>query len=83
MKKFLPYDWFASPDKLDCTELPPYEAFFSKLRNHNYLEKDFNDYQKLVDGRLDQQRALKMKKLRIQSVPPTYFENYYWLKNIW
>ena len=78
---FFHYECFDSPDKLDCTELPPYEAFLSKLRNHNPLEKDFNDYQKVVNGGLDQQSALK--KLRIQSVPPTGFENYSYLKNIW
>ena len=26
---FFRYEWFDSPDKLDYTELPPYEAFFS------------------------------------------------------
>ena len=77
---FFPYEWFDSPDKLDCTELPPYEAFFSKLRNHNPFEKDFNDYQKVITGRHDQERALE--KLRTQSVPPTGFENYSYLKNI-
>ena len=39
-KVFFPYEWFDSPDKLDCTELAPYEAFFSKMRNHNPLEKN-------------------------------------------
>ena len=58
-KSFFPYEQFDSPDKLDCTELPPFENFFSKLRNHNPLEKYFNDYQKLDYGRLDQQSALK------------------------
>ena len=80
-KSFFPYEWFDSPDKLDYTELSSYEAFFSKLRNHNPLEKDFNDYQKLVIGGLDQKSALK--NLRIQSIPPTGFENYSYLKNIW
>ena len=80
-KTFFPYEWFDSPDKLDCIELPPYETFFIKLRNHNTLEKDFNDYTKLVNGGLQQQSA--QKKLRIQSIPPTGFETYSYLKNIW
>ena len=80
-KGFFPYEWFDSPDNLDCTKLLPYEAFFSKLRNHNPLEKDFNDYQKLVNGGFDQQSALK--NFRIQSIQPTSFENYSYLKNIW
>ena len=48
---------------------------------HFWPKKDFNDYQKLINGGLDQQSALK--KLRIQSVPPTGFEIYSYLKNIW
>ena len=81
IKSFSPYEWVDSSDKLDCTELPPYEAFFSKLRYHNPLEKDFNDYQKLVSGGVDQQSALE--KIRIQSLPPTDFEDNSFLKNIW
>ena len=80
-KGFFPYEWYDSPDKLDCTVLSPYEAFFSKQKILNPLEKDFNDHKKLVNGRLNQQNALK--RLRIQSVPPTGFENYSFLKNIW
>ena len=30
-KILFPYEWFDNPDKLDFPELPPYEAFFSKL----------------------------------------------------
>ena len=30
-KGFLTYEWFDNPDKLNFPELPPYEAFFSKL----------------------------------------------------
>ena len=80
-KDFFHYDWCDSPDKLHSTEMPPYEAFFSKVRNHNPLEKDFIEYQPLVNGRLDQQNALK--KLRIQSIPPTGFKNYSYMKTIW
>ena len=78
MKDFFPYELFDSPDNLDSTELPPYEAFFIKLRNDNHLEKDFNNYQKSVKGGLDQQSALK--KIRIQSLPPKGFEKCSYLK---
>ena len=40
-KGFFTYEWFDNPDKLDFPELLPYEAFFSKLRNSNPLDKDF------------------------------------------
>ena len=46
-KGFFPYEWFDNADKLDFRELTPYEAFFSKLRNSNPLDKDFIDYEKL------------------------------------
>ena len=46
-KGFFPYEWFDCPQKLNNSELPPYDAFFSKLRNVNPLEKDYSDYQKI------------------------------------
>ena len=39
-KGFFPYEWFDNPEKLNNKELPPYDSFFSKLRNINPLEKD-------------------------------------------
>ena len=56
-----------TPDKLDFPGLPPYEAFFSKLRNNNPLDKDFTDYEKLKKSGLDEQQALK--KLQIKTTP--------------
>ena len=44
-------EWF---DSTDCTELPSHETFFSKLRIPNPLENDFNDYENLINGGLDQ-----------------------------
>ena len=39
-KGFFPYDWFDTPEKLDYAHLPPYEAFYSKLKAANVLEID-------------------------------------------
>ena len=47
-KGFFPYEWFDYPQKMNNSEPPPYDAFFSKLRNVNPLEKDCSDYQKLL-----------------------------------
>ena len=58
-KKFFPYELFDSANKLENEELPPYEAFFSKLRNNNPLDRDFKDYQKLRSSGLDEQKVLK------------------------
>ena len=67
-----------NPDKLDFPELPPYEAFFSKLRNNNPLDKDFIDYEKLRTSGFDEQKALK--KLQIKHVPPSGLDNYNYLQ---
>ena len=37
-KRFFPYEWFDHPDKMQNTEFPPYDAFYSKLRSSNPLE---------------------------------------------
>ena len=42
-KGFFPYEWFDHPDKLQNTELPPYDAFYSKLRSCNPLEAKYTD----------------------------------------
>ena len=34
-KGFFPCKWFDCPQKMNNNELPPYDAFFSKLRNVN------------------------------------------------
>ena len=80
-KGFFPYEWFDNPDKLDFPELPPYEAFVSKLRNNNLLDKDFPDYRKLRNTGLDEQEVLKM--LQIKTVPPSGLDNYNYVQDTW
>ena len=80
-KGFFPYEWFDNPDKLDFPELPPYEAFFSKLRNNNPLDKDFIDYEKLRKSGFEEQQALK--KLQIKTVPSSGLDNYNNLQETW
>ena len=77
-KKLFPYEWFDNPNKLDFPELPPYETFFSKLRNNNPLDKDFLDNEKLRKSGLDEEQALK--KLQIKTVPPSGLDNYNYLQ---
>ena len=55
-KRLFPYERFDKPGKLDIHELPPYEAFFRKLRNNNPLNEDFIDYEKLRKIGLDEQQ---------------------------
>ena len=40
-KGVFPYVWFNSLEKLDETQLPPKEAFYSKLNNSNITDDDF------------------------------------------
>ena len=80
-KRFFPYEWFDNPDKLDFPELPPYEAFFSKLENNNPLDKDFIDYEKLRKSEFEEQQALK--KLQIKTVSSSGLDNYNYLQETW
>ena len=79
-KGFFPYEWFESRNKLDATFLPPYECFFSKLRDHNPLEKEFTDFTKLLNSGPSQQEALK--KLRLKVVPLSGVDNYNYLESV-
>ena len=40
-KGFLPYEWLDSLDRLESTELPPHEAFYSSLKKTNISEDDY------------------------------------------
>ena len=62
-------------------ELPPYDFFFSILRNDNPLEKDYNDFQSPNNSGLTTEQAVA--KLRMDRIPPTAAENYSCLQNVW
>ena len=59
---FLPYEWFRCPQKMNTSELPPYDEFFSKLRNVNPLENDYSDDQKILSCGLKTEEALSKMK---------------------
>ena len=80
-KGFFPYEWFDCPEKMNNKELPPYDSFFSILRNSNPLEKDYNDFQNLVNSGLSTEQAVA--KLRMDRIPPTGTENYSYLQSVW
>ena len=68
------YEWFDEPEKLNNIRIPPYETFFSKLRNNNHLKKDYSDCQRRIDGGLTSEEVfLKMKN---KQSPATGQENY-------
>ena len=79
-KGFFPYDYFTSAEQLDETTLPPYETFYSTIKNCNVLE-DYVTFQKLIDQGKSEQEALQA--LRLQTKPKTGPENYQWLQQLW
>ena len=62
-------------------ELPPYDSFFSILRNNNPLEKDHIDFQNLVNSGLTTEQAVAM--LRMDRVPQISSQNYSYLQSVW
>ena len=79
-KGFFPYAWFDHPDKLQNPELPPYDAFYSKLRSCNALETEYTDYVNLLKKRLS--TKLAVVKLKLSKPSPTGIENYHYLQQI-
>ena len=80
-KGFFPYDYFTHADELDETTLPPYQAFYSTIKNCNVLEEEYASFQKLLDQTKSEQEALQ--SLRLPTKPKTGPENYQWLQHLW
>ena len=79
-KGFFPYEWFNHPDKMQNTELPPYDAFYSKLRGCNPLKAEYTEYVNLVKSGMTAEEAVA--KLKLSKTPPTGVENYQYLQKI-
>ena len=79
-KGFFPDEWFDCPQKISNSELPPYDAFFYKLRIANPLEKDHSDYQRLLSCGLKTEEALF--KMKLSKPPHSGEENYQYLLEI-
>ena len=78
---FFPYECFDHPDKMQNPELPPYDAFYSKLRSCIPLETQYTDYVNLLKSGLTTEQAVI--KLKRSKPPPTGIENYHYLQQIW
>ena len=80
-KGSFPYEWFDHPDKMQNTELPPFDAFYSKLHSCNLLEAEYTDYVNLLKSGLSTEQVVV--KLKLWKTPPTGIENYQYLQQIW
>ena len=81
-KSYFPYEWLDDYSKLQYSQLPSYDAFYSKLKGVNTLETEYKLFENLLlknDG--DSEKTLKMMKLN--SPPKTGMENYAELLEIW
>ena len=67
-KSYFPYEWFDCTSKLDHAVLPPYEAFYSSIKEGNTLHLEFENF--LKNG----SKGIK---------PQTGFEKYRELQTIW
>ena len=80
-KGFFPYEWFDDVVKLEQPCLPPAEAFFSKLKNCNVLDSDYQYYIQILNQGVAVPDALR--KLGLKEIPKTKEENYEALETIW
>ena len=76
-KGVFPYEWFDYPDRMQNTELPPYDTFYSKLRNCNLSEVEITDYVNLL------KEGLTIVKLKLLEPPPSGGEIYQNLQQLW
>ena len=80
-KGLFAYEWFDSIEKLNESQLPPIDSFWSKLKNHNVLSVGYDKFVQLKNGGMEQGEILK--KLRFKKIPQNAEENYLELQNIW
>ena len=80
-KKFFSYEWFDYLDKMQNTEFPPSDDFYSKLRSCNPLEAKYMDYVNLLKKGLNTEQAVI--KVKLSKPPPTGIDNYEGLQQIW
>ena len=80
-KTFFTQEWIDHPDKIQNTELPPYDVFYSKLRSCNSLGTEYRDFVDLLESGLTTELAVI--KLKLSKPAPTGIENYQYLQEIW
>ena len=69
-KSYFPYEWFDSAEKLDYSELPAYDTFWSELKKKNTLEE--------MEKKSDDEEEDDAEKKRLQGR-----KNYEELKEVW
>ena len=73
-KGFFPYEWFDHLDKMQNSELSPYDAFYAKRCSRNHLEANYRDYVNILKSGLTTEQTFI--KLKLSKPPPTGVKNY-------
>ena len=71
---FSPYEWLHHSEKMQNTEPPSYDAFYSNHRSCIPLESEYTDYVNLLKNGLTTEQTVV--KLKLSKPPPTGIENY-------
>ena len=83
---FFPYEWYDQFNKMQNTELFPYDGFYSKLRNFNPFETDYVDYvnfEKWIDPSKSPYQIKTIKATTYWKKELSISDNIYGSKNKW
>ena len=80
-KRFFPHEYFDNLDKLQNTELPPNDGFYSKHRSYIPLEAEYTDYVNHLESGLTIEQAVIT--LKLSKPPPTGIEKNQYLQQKW
>ena len=69
------------PDKLQITEIAPFDAFYSKLWSCDPLEAEYNEFFILLKSGLTPEEAVV--EMKLSKPAPTGIENYQFLQQLW
>ena len=75
------YQWFDHTDKMQNTEIPPFDTFYRKLRSCKPLEAKYTDYVSLLKSGLTTEQAVV--KLKLSKTHPIGIETNQYLQQIW
>ena len=70
-----------TPTNCITQNFPVTRPFTVKLPKCNPIEKEYQDYEKLINIRMTKEPTLT--KLKLCEVPPTGSENCHYLENVW
>ena len=63
-KGFFRYEWFDSTEKVNETQLPPIESFWSKLKNQNVFSVDYDKFMGCKKRENEENEALKETEIK-------------------